>query len=163
MIFYGRTFIQRGCLERGDLKGVPQRDFRPANLLFGVKNESDYAYQVLIPYFETWGENGGGETAGGILAGENVLGDFGGEISTVSHGSRYFKKIWVPGVQVHLQIFCPTLKLFLCILHLCLKYKLRIILKVTLLVLYNNNLSGLPFYQDYGIIIVQDDYLGLPF
>ena len=36
MIFYGRTFIQRGCLERGDLKGVPQRDFRPANLLFKV-------------------------------------------------------------------------------------------------------------------------------
>ena len=36
MIFYGRTFIQWGCLERGDLKGVPQRDFRPANLLFKV-------------------------------------------------------------------------------------------------------------------------------
>ena len=36
MIFYGRTFIQWGCLERDDLKGVPQRDFRPANLLFKV-------------------------------------------------------------------------------------------------------------------------------
>ena len=40
----------------------------------------------------------GGKWLGGFWRGENVRGDFGGEISTVSH----FKKIWVPGVQVHL-------------------------------------------------------------
>ena len=49
-----------------------------ASLLFEIKNESDYVYQVLIPNFETWGENGGeistkfrGKMAGGKWRGEN--------------------------------------------------------------------------------------------
>ena len=45
-----------------------------ANLLFGIKNELDYAYQVLKPNFETWGENGQGENGGEKTAGEKWLG-----------------------------------------------------------------------------------------
>ena len=60
-----------------------------ASLLFGIKNESDYAFQVLIPNFETWlggkwwgdfnqiqEENGRGEwqgeNSGGKMAGEEM-------------------------------------------------------------------------------------------
>ena len=53
-------------------------------------SQLNYAYQVLRPYFETWGENGGGKTAGGKMAVR-------GFVSWVPEG----KLIWVEFIGVN--------------------------------------------------------------
>ena len=72
-----------------------------ASLLFEIKNESDYVYQVLIPNFETWGENDWGEMAGDIstkfrgkMAGGKWLGENGQEKTAGEIGYEGFKKLY---------------------------------------------------------------------